>query len=152
MFGFQFPPCGSIKIFHIRDDTQNHPAASSWLHGKKQDHKRWRYITVDHSTIDVIDWINQTGRRVVSVLFCMAALASVWSVLRGGRLTSLDASFARCFAFWRTSSKTSTSMFFQKHRRKIASLRKKHDVFHDVLGFGNSIKSNGKSLIIQPKM
>ena len=81
MFGLQFPPCGSIKIFHIRDDTQNHPAASSWLHGKKQDHKRWRYITVDHSTIDVIDWINQTGRRVVSVLFCMAALASVWSVL-----------------------------------------------------------------------
>ena len=27
-------------------------------------------------------------------------------VSRGGRLTSLDASFARCFAFWRTSSKT----------------------------------------------
>ena len=35
---------------------------------------------------------------------------------RGGRLTSLDASFAQCFAFWRTSSKTSTSMFFQKNR------------------------------------
>ena len=36
-------------------------------------------------------------------------------LLRGGRLTSLDASFARCFALWRISSKTSTSMFFQKH-------------------------------------
>ena len=71
---------------------------------------------------------------------------------RGGRLTSLDASFARCFAFSRTSSKTSRSMFFQKHRPNIASLRKKHDVFHDVFGFGNSIKSHDKSLIIQPKI
>ena len=33
---------------------------------------------------------------------------------RGGRLTSL----ARCFAFWRTSSKTSTSMFFFKNIAK----------------------------------
>ena len=40
----------------------------------------------------------------------------LWIAARGGRLTSLDASFARCFAFLRTSSKTSTSMFFQKHR------------------------------------
>ena len=72
--------------------------------------------------------------------------------IRGGRLTSLDASFARCFAFWRTSSKTSTSMFFQKHRKNIASLREKHDVFYDVFGFWNSIKSHGKSLVIQPKL
>ena len=68
--------------------------------------------------------------------------------IRGGRLTSLDASFARCFAFWRTSSKTSTSMFFQKHRQNIASLRKKHDVLHDVFGFRNSIQSYDKSLVI----
>ena len=68
---------------------------------------------------------------------------------RGGRLTSLDASFARCFAFWRTSSKTSRLMFFQKHRPNIASLRKKHDVFHDVFSFGSTIKSHDKSLIIQ---
>ena len=47
---------------------------------------------------------------------------------------------------------TSTSMFFQKHRPNIASLRKKRDVFHDVFGFGNSIKSPEKSLIIQPKI
>ena len=60
---------------------------------------------------------------------------------RGGRLTSLDASFARCFVFWRTSSKTSTSMFFQKNRQNIASLRKKHDVLHDVLCFRNFIQS-----------
>ena len=66
---------------------------------------------------------------------------------RGGRLTSLDASFARCFAFWRTSSKTSTSMFFQKNRQNIASLRKKHDVLHDVLGFRNSTQSYDKSLV-----
>ena len=66
---------------------------------------------------------------------------------RGGRLTSLDASFARCFAFWRTSSKTSTSMFFQKNRQNIASLRKKPDVLHDVLGFRNSIQSYDKSLV-----
>ena len=33
--------------------------------------------------------------------------------LGGGRLTSLDALFARCFAFLRTSPKTSTSMFFK---------------------------------------
>ena len=71
---------------------------------------------------------------------------------RGGRLTSLDASFARCFAFLRTSSKTSTPMFFQKHCQNIASLREKHDVFHDALGFWNSIKSHGKSMVIQPKM
>ena len=32
---------------------------------------------------------------------------------RGGRLTSLDASFMRCFGFFQTSSKTSRSMFFQ---------------------------------------
>ena len=34
--------------------------------------------------------------------------------LRGGRLTSLDASFMRCFVFFQTSSKTSRSMFFFK--------------------------------------
>ena len=66
----------------------------------------------------------------------------------GGRLTLLDASFARCFSFWRTSSKTSTSMFFQKHRQNIASLRKKHDVLHDVFVFRNSIQSYDKSLVI----
>ena len=35
----------------------------------------------------------------------------------------------------------------QKHRcffKNIASLRKKHDVFHNVLGFWNSINSHGK--------
>ena len=35
---------------------------------------------------------------------------------RGGQLTSLDASFMRCFGFFQTSSKTSRSMFFSKHR------------------------------------
>ena len=35
---------------------------------------------------------------------------------RGGRLTSLDASFVRCFGFFQTSSKTSRSMFSSKHR------------------------------------
>ena len=35
---------------------------------------------------------------------------------RGGRLTSLDASFMRCSGFFQTSSKTSRSMFFSKHR------------------------------------
>ena len=72
---------------------------------------------------------------------------ALWGGGRGGRLTSLDASFARCFAFWRTSSKTSTSMFFQKNRQNIASLRKKHDVLHDVLGFRNSTQSYDKSLV-----
>ena len=33
---------------------------------------------------------------------------------RGGRLTSLDASFGRCFAFWRTLLKTLTSIFFSQ--------------------------------------
>ena len=32
-------------------------------------------------TKNTIDWINHTGRIVVSMLFCMSALASVWSVL-----------------------------------------------------------------------
>ena len=54
---------------------------------------------------------------------------------RGGRLTSLDASFMRCFGFFQTSSKTSRSMFFSKHRWNIASLSKKCDVLRDVLGF-----------------
>ena len=53
---------------------------------------------------------------------------------RGGRLTSLDASFMRCFGFFQTSSKTSRSMFFSKHRWNIASLSKKCDVLRDVLG------------------
>ena len=65
-----------------------------------------------------------------------------------GRLTSLGASFARCFAFWRTSSKTSTPMFFQNNRQDIASLRKKHDVLHDVFCFRNPIQSYDKSLVI----
>ena len=56
--------------------------------------------------------------------------------LRGGRLTSLDASFMRCFVFFQTSSKTSRSMFFSKHRWNIASLSKKCDVLRDVLGLG----------------
>ena len=37
-----------------------------------------------------------------------------------------------CFAFWRTSSKTSMSIFFfKKHCQNIASFRRKHDVLHD---------------------
>ena len=72
-----------------------------------------------------------------------------WSLRpRGGRLTSLDASYARCFVFWRTSSKTSTSMFFQKHRQNITSLRRKHDVLRDFFGFRNPIQSYDKSLAI----
>ena len=54
---------------------------------------------------------------------------------RGGRLTSLDASFVRCFGFSQTSSKTSRSMFSSKHRWNIASLSKKCDVLSDVLSF-----------------
>ena len=80
-----------------------------------------------------------------------SSILNVWlhenASVRGGRLTSLDASFARCFVFWRTSSKTSTSMFFQKHRQNIASLRKKHNVLHDVLSFRDSIQSYDKSLV-----
>ena len=41
----------------------------------------------------------------------------------------------RCFGFFQTSSKTSRSMFFSKHRWNIASLSKKCDVLLDVLGF-----------------
>ena len=59
-----------------------------------------------------------------------------WRSTRGGRLTSLDASFMRCFGFFQTSSKTSRSMFFSKHRWNIASLSKKCDVLRDVLGLG----------------
>ena len=54
---------------------------------------------------------------------------------RGGRLTSLDASFVRCFGFFQTSSKTSRSMFSSKHHWNIASLSKKCDVLCEVLGF-----------------
>ena len=71
---------------------------------------------------------------------------------RGGRLTLLDASFARCFVFLRTSSKTLTLMVFLKHCLNIASLSKKHDVLHDVFGFRNSIQNYDKGLVIQPKM
>ena len=39
-------------------------------------------------------------------------------VYRGGQLTSLDASFARCFAFWRTSSKNIDVNFFCKNIAK----------------------------------
>ena len=62
-----------------------------------------------------------------------------WGPCRGGQLTSLDASFARCFAFRRTSSKTSMSMFFQQHRQNIALLRKKHYVLHDVFSLRNFV-------------
>ena len=41
----------------------------------------------------------------------------------------------RYFGFFQTSSKTSRSMFFSKHRWNIASLSKKCDVLLDVLGF-----------------
>ena len=69
---------------------------------------------------------------------CSAKLALA---SRDGRLTSLDASFMRCFGFFQTSSKTSRSMFFSKHRWNIASLSKKCDVFHDVLGFRKATQS-----------
>ena len=36
-------------------------------------------------------------------------------------------------------------MFLQKHRQNIASLRKKHNVLHDVLGFGKKFKQSLKS-------
>ena len=80
-------------------------------------------------------WVWRLSRLLVFFCSCWVPPSS-----RGGRLTSLDASFARCrqhcrlsicsyfdwvwqiwdeqaclarcFAFWRTSSKTSTSMFF----------------------------------------
>ena len=39
-------------------------------------------------------------------------------------------------------------MFFSsKNCQNIASLRKKHDVLHDVLGFKNSIQSYDKSVV-----
>ena len=71
---------------------------------------------------------------------------------RGGRLTSLDVLFARCFVFLRTSSKKLTLIFFQKHRQRIASLSKKHDVLHDVFGFRNSTQNYDQSLVSQAKM
>ena len=63
------------------------------------------------------------------------------------KILSLNYGWARCFAFLRTSPKTSTSMFFQKHRQNIASLSKKHDVLHDVLGFRDSIQNYDKILV-----
>ena len=42
--------------------------------------------------------------------------------------------------------------FFQKNRQNIASLRKKHDVLDDVLGFRNFIQSYDKTLVIWQKM
>ena len=58
-----------------------------------------------------------------------------WCTCRGGRLTPLDASFMKCFFLLQTSSKTSMSMFFSKHRWNIASLSKNCDVLLDVLRF-----------------
>ena len=39
-----------------------------------------------------------------------------WPACRGGRLASLEASLVQCFAFYKTSSKTSGSNVFEKHR------------------------------------
>ena len=43
-------------------------------------------------------------------------------------------------------------VFFQKNRQNIASLRKKRDVLHDVLGFRNSIQSYNKNLVTKGKV
>ena len=54
---------------------------------------------------------------------------------RGGRLTSLGASLVRCFAFYKTSSKTSGATFFKNIVQNIASLSKKCDVFTQCFRF-----------------
>ena len=102
-----------------------------------QKKSQWKRVTTRGDVIDGQKWLPKIWLNIFLHIYFLETPYSL--VRRGGRLTSLDASFARCFAFWRTSSKTSTSMFFQKNRQNIASLRKMHDVFHDVLGFGNSM-------------
>ena len=118
--------------------------------------RMWRPLTLARCCACLTLLISSSTLHDASLRFAQSpAVSPIWwqrssiqaMPARGGRLTSLDASFARCFAFWRTSSKTSTSMFFQKHRQNIASLRKKHDVLHDVLGFKNYTQSYDKSVV-----
>ena len=71
----------------------------------------------------VMDWLNLSMHLCSSwnvfvaffQMYLSKFLMSVGGVGgRGGQLTSLDASFAQCFAFWKKLSKTSTLMFFSK--------------------------------------
>ena len=69
-------------------------------------------------------------------------------VYRGGQLTSLMHRLPDVLRFEEHRQKHRPRCFFQKHHQNIASLRKKHDVLHDVFGFRNSIQSYDKSLVI----
>ena len=90
-------------------------------------------------------WVSLTNFYINSV---RPRLCSSFPLCGYYRLTSLDASFAQCFAFWRISSKTLAPMFFcRKINQKIALLRKRHNVLHDIFGFWNSIQRYDKILV-----
>ena len=109
--------------------------------------KCW-FIEENHNNSPLREAINIKHRHRRNVMSYHLYLLQIWPICgasciswspggaRGGRLTSLDASFMRCFGFFQTSSKTLRSMFFSKHRWNIASLSKKCDVLRDVLGLG----------------
>ena len=110
-----------------------------------------------HHTTGFIKCQCRTDELKLSKMYCMVTgeggpgLSIHGCGDRGGRCALLDVSFARCFAFWRTLSKTSASMFFQ-HRQNIASLNKNQDVLHDVLGFRNSIQGYYKVCLFSQKI
>ena len=64
---------------------------------------------------------------------------------RGGRLTSLDASFMRCFGFFQTSSKTSRSMFFFKTSLKHCIVKQKVRCFTRCFRFQMAWAYNAKN-------
>ena len=60
--------------------------------------------------------------------YCNPAMNAIWLV-SGERLTSLEISLVRCFAFYKTSLKTLGTVFFKNIVQNIASLSKKCNVF-----------------------
>ena len=86
--------------------------------------------------------------------------ATFFTAPSGERLTSLEASLeaslVRCFAFYKTSSKTSGAMFFRNIVQNIASLSKRCDVFTRCFRFQKAhpeteSTTNSLLIIIKPR-
>ena len=117
----------ALSLNHIKDSLKT-------TFKKRPNNKR--FYLINYTIIMLAIFLPFFGEHVVGFNYVRTRYGC-----RGGRLTSLDASFMRCFGFFQTSSKTLRSMFFSKHRWNIASLSKKCDVFHDVLGFRKATQS-----------
>ena len=113
------PVCRVSKYVQVQLRARQEPlepTKRSWSSGARQGSM---FIVTTPGSLRVSGTaVSLSGSRT---LVCCQYRCPLCVQTRGGRLASLDASFARCFVFLRTLSKISTSMFFfskitPKHR------------------------------------